>query len=577
METRDDEDLALRHYAAVLWRRKLQILAVVVLAVGIGLLLVARQERRFESTVQILLQPQTSEELFAPGSGSGEATGGGRDSELSTEIAVMSSRSVKEAVEDEVDGPLSVEIVAVEGSQVLAITASASKRERAMTVAQAYADTYVSIRRERVVQDLLGAIDIVQAEIATVDEGLAQFDEPLSELDGQLLGLLSETTRRALEAQREEVLARRQPFLSRKAAFEEEVDQLRLASNLAKTGGAQIIGDASDAQLAGELDLRRALSAALALGLVVGIVFAFSREHLGDKVVDSEGLAAQTGQIPVLALVPHFSRLSKRRNGELVANRDPRSTGAEAYRRLRTATELASPGSVHTLLVTSPSPGDGKSMTVANLAVTLARSDRRVVVIDADLRRPWVHRYFDLSNDKGVTSVISGTCTIGAAVQSVPGVKDLRVITAGPPVDDPTELLAHREIVDKVFRPLKHEADIVLVDGPPLLPVIDALALAGDVDALMLVARAGRTRQKHLVAAYDLLQQVRTPLVGTVLNATKGKAVRDVYGYGMEKGGLRRRPARHRQAALGRRRRRQAILPGRLPRRLALGRGRHGG
>jgi non-specific protein-tyrosine kinase len=233
------------------------------------------------------------------------------------------------------------------------------------------------------------------------------------------------------------------------------------------------------------------------------------------------------------------------RSGEtkgLVARTRPHSYAAEAYRSLRTSVQfLALDQPVRILQVTSPRTSEGKTTTVANLAVTLAAAGQRVIVADCDLRRPRQHDMFGLSNRVGFTSVLLGESPMSEALQAVPDYPDLSVLASGERPPNPAELLASPR-VKEVFGAMARLADVVLVDTPPVLPVTDAVLVSGRVDATVIVVSAGLTSAKDLSRALEVLGQVDAPVTGAVLNSVAvnaGYRFRYRYSYTSEPQHLR--------------------------------------
>ena len=202
----------------------------------------------------------------------------------------------------------------------------------------------------------------------------------------------------------------------------------------------------------------------------------------------------------------------------LITLTDPRSPAAEAYRTLRTNVYFAGLNhSIHTLLVTTVAPLEGKSTTVANLAVSMAQGDKRTILVDADLRRPALHTLFGLNNDKGLTSLfMNAKGPIEPAYKDV-GVPNLRVLTSGPLPPNPAEVLGSQRMLD-VIETLKQAADIVLFDAPPVIAVTDATVLGTRVDGVVLVVDAGQTRREHAKRAKEQLEKLNIRIVGAVLN-----------------------------------------------------------
>ena len=202
----------------------------------------------------------------------------------------------------------------------------------------------------------------------------------------------------------------------------------------------------------------------------------------------------------------------------LITLSDPRSPAAEAYRTLRTNIDFYSlERSIHTLLVTSVAPNENKSITVANLAVSMAQGDKQTILVDADVRRPALHTLFGLNNDKGLTSLfIDAKGPIEPALQSV-NVPNLQVLVSGPLPPNPAELLGSQRMLD-VIEALKSRADIVLFDAPPVIAVTDASVLGTRVDGALLVVQAGQTRREQAKRARQQLEKLHIRVIGAVLS-----------------------------------------------------------
>jgi non-specific protein-tyrosine kinase len=210
----------------------------------------------------------------------------------------------------------------------------------------------------------------------------------------------------------------------------------------------------------------------------------------------------------------------------LIALRDPRAPAAEAYRTLRTNIQFSSLDKpLRTLLATSTAPDEGKSTTLANLAVTIAQAEQRVILVDCDLRRPTLHALFDLPNDTGLTSMILTEDTPPPLQET--GVPGLSLLSSGPLPPRPADILGSRRMEAAIER-LRSAADIVLFDTPPVVAVTDAAVLATKVDGVLLVFQAGRTSRERARRARQILEKVKANIVGVVLNNAE---VEQGYGY----------------------------------------------
>jgi non-specific protein-tyrosine kinase len=213
---------------------------------------------------------------------------------------------------------------------------------------------------------------------------------------------------------------------------------------------------------------------------------------------------------------------------QLVALREPRSPAAEAYRTLRTNIQFSSLDKpLRTILATSTAPDEGKSTTIANLAVTMAQAEQRVILVDCDLRRPTLHMLFRVPNNEGLTSLMlqeGGNLPLHDT-----GVSGLQLLASGPLPPRPADILGSRRM-EAVIHLLLDHADIVLFDTPPITAVTDAAVLATKVDGVLLIFRSGNTKRDRAREARRLLEKVNANIVGVVL--TDVRAERDQYSYG---------------------------------------------
>ena len=254
------------------------------------------------------------------------------------------------------------------------------------------------------------------------------------------------------------------------------------------------------------------------LGLVVAAAVAFTAEHLDDRLKDAEAVRGVSG----LSTLGGIARVKGQRSmGEpsgVTAILLPRSAVAEAYRALRTNIEFASlRAPIRTLLVTSSVPGEGKTVTAANLAVVFAQAGRRVLLVDADLRKPGVHILFDLPNAHGLTTLLrSDKVVLDEIVQSTEQ-ENLRVLTSGPLPPNPSELLGSQRMRTIVER-FAADGDLTILDCPALQAFTDSAILSSYVDGTLLVIDAGHAHRSSVVQARGALARVGANVLGAVLN-----------------------------------------------------------
>ncbi|WP_276615405.1 polysaccharide biosynthesis tyrosine autokinase [Nonomuraea basaltis] len=265
----------------------------------------------------------------------------------------------------------------------------------------------------------------------------------------------------------------------------------------------------------------------LLIALLIGVGSIFLRDRLDITVKTSEALQ-QSSQSPTLGIIGYEK--DARRHPLIVRDRGS-SLRSAAYRSLCANLQfIGIDGQPKSLMVTSCLPNEGKSLTSSNLAIALAQSGGRVILIDGDLRRPCLPDYFGIDGAVGLTDVLIGKAQLDDVVQRC-GELDLYVLPSGQTPPNPSELLGSRGM-RQLLEGLTKSYDMVVIDAPPLLPVINAATLAAACDGALLVARYGKTRQEHLVRAQELLSSANARVVGTVLNAVPAKA--SGHGHGHE-------------------------------------------
>jgi capsular exopolysaccharide synthesis family protein len=209
--------------------------------------------------------------------------------------------------------------------------------------------------------------------------------------------------------------------------------------------------------------------------------------------------------------------LLRNKNDKLVTASEPRSANAEAYRMLRTNISFSSVDKpIQTILVTSASPTEGKSITAANLAVTMAQAGYRTTLVDCDLRKPTQHKVFNVSNDVGLTNALLSHANLNSFMRPS-RVDNLRVLTTGPLPPNPAELLGSRSMTT-LLNALHGESDVIVVDSPPVLAVADAAILSRMSDGVLLVVDSGKTKRESALRAKEALEQAGARVLGVVLN-----------------------------------------------------------
>ena len=260
------------------------------------------------------------------------------------------------------------------------------------------------------------------------------------------------------------------------------------------------------------------LLGSIILGLVISIALAALIDRLDDRVHSRQDAEHSSG-LPILAQIPYMQDKTQQ---SLLTTMNESTALLESYRMLRTNIEFSSLGQpLRSLVVTSTQPNEGKSTTTADLAIAMALDDKKVILVDADLRRPTLHELFNLPNRIGFTNVVAKTATLEEALQetSVPG---LYFLSSGPAPPNPTELLNSRS-ARGVWAQIINECDLALIDTPPALVMADAQIVTSLMDAVILIISMQEAGRRDIERTSALLARTGTPVLGAVLNKTRAE------------------------------------------------------
>jgi capsular exopolysaccharide synthesis family protein len=214
----------------------------------------------------------------------------------------------------------------------------------------------------------------------------------------------------------------------------------------------------------------------------------------------------------------------------LITAANPKSPISETYRALRTNIDFSSiDKQLQVIMITSAGPGEGKSTTAANLAVSYAQSDRKVLLVDADLRKPTEHHFFQLSNRFGLSSYISQQTSLKDVIQDT-NVPNLFAITSGPIPPNPAEMMASKRMSD-LLEQLRQQFDVILIDTPPVLAVTDAQIVASKSDGVIMVIDYGKVKRDIAAKAKKALEHVNARILGVAMNNVKRKSGDGTYYY----------------------------------------------
>ncbi len=439
---------------------------------------------------------------------------------------------------DGLRGTISTDII--DGTQLFTLQVRYPDNVLAADIANELARQLILISPTNLTAEQEATLQLSQENVRGLTEQLNDLTEQLSSVNTQLADptlALSEIDRAELIQRRDSLVTQMTQVRATVATFTQTISDLQRQNNRieiieeARISNTPINTNASSVVLTGA-----AVGVALALAVVVLI------EYLDDTIRSSEQ-AAQLLNLPVLGAIARFGKNKEGHRSKLITNHSLISPIPEGYRVLRTNLLLASDSTrKNVFIVTSPGPEEGKSLTTANLAVSMAWAGLRVLLVDADLRRPRAHEVFGLDNDIGLTTLLSVPLSsnnpnfreelrerLKQCIKET-DIPKLKVITSGFPPKNPSEILgsALMKMWVDAFRQ-SNDIDVVLIDTPPCLVVSDSLALASATNAeVVLVIQARGTRRAAALKARENFEQIGAQIKGVVLNAVDP---RDEQGY----------------------------------------------
>lgn len=517
--TATEHNIALRDYLEVIGRRKWIVFAAALLVPLAAVALSVAQKPVYEGSAQVLLSRENLANSLTGVTDPNASVEQGVFVQTQADLArvpELASRVIERLglsglTPDELLSDS--EVVTGADSEILTFKVRSEDPQVAMDATTEYAEQFAEYRRELDTASIAGA----RAEVADRLEAL----EAGGDTSGQLYASLAKQEQR-----------------------------LSTMETL-QTSGAKVIQTAGEAPQVAPTPVRDGVLGLL-VGLVLGLGLAFLREALDTRVRSGEEVGARL-HLPLLGRIPAPPK-KVRSEERLVTAVEPMGPHAEAFRMLRTNLEFAMlDRDVRAIMVTSALPQEGKSTTSGNLALAFARAGRHVALVDLDLRRPFIARFFDLQSKRGITEVALERVSLERALTSVPILPvpagepaagqpraatgngagggsggTLQVLTAGIVPPDPGEFVGSQRLRD-VLRRLREQVDLVLIDVPPALQIGDAMTLSTQVDGIVVVANLAKLRRGIVTELHRVLDSTPTEKLGFVL---AGAETSSGYGYG---------------------------------------------
>ena len=444
---------------------------------------------------------------------------------LSTQIELMRMRPLGEAVVRKLNLQMSpdallgqVAIAPVADTDILLITVTDTSASRAADIANAVAEIYVQTSRDTKRESLKAAGDELQRR--------------LDETRAELLTLARQVKASRKTDKNGNLI--RDDFLETQlgmatglyTTLADRLETIRVSEQL-EAGPARVVSTAVVSPAPISRNPRRNALTGLVIGLVLGLGVAFLLEYL-DNTIKTTDEAEKYYEAPVLGHIPAETSTKGERRLTIVDS--PGSPAAEAYRVLRNSLDFINfEQDIKTMLIASSAPAEGKSTVAANLAMALAQTGLKVVLVNCDFRRPVTDQFFAVSNTIGLSDVLMGHNSLKAALQR-PGDQELLVLTSGKMPPNPSELLGSEKMSDLV-KSLGDWADWVIVDSPPLLAVSDASAFARWADGVLMVSRAGVSTRQSAKNGREMLDRVGARVLGIVIWGIEGGPGSGGYGY----------------------------------------------
>ena len=507
----------LRDYLQVIRRRKWVIVLAVLLVPLAALAFSLHQQAQYQGTAQVLLSSQDLGNQLTGTQDTSVYTPADRRAQTQADLArvpAVAQRAIRATGADMTPTAFLSHSSVGAGANADILSFSFTDHDPALAarLATAYARAYVTYR--------------LAVDTAPIEAALAEVDAQISQLSNK--GTL----------------------------YNSLVDKATELKTLAalKTANADVVQTAQQVTQTAPKTSRNVILGIL-LGLFLGVGLAFLREALDTRVRTAEMVGEQL-HLPLLARLPAPPK-KVRSIDHLVMMDEPDGLNAESFRMLRTNVEFASLGKEgRMLMVTSATEQEGKSTTIANLAVAFAKAGQHVVLVDLDLRRPFVDRFFQLEGRPGITQVAIGAAALGEAIVRIPVLRDdavalpgghdngngngghkrhtlgaLDVLPSGPIPPDPGEFVGAARLTE-ILTHLAHHCDVVLIDAPPLFHVGDAMTLSAKVDSVLVVTNLQSVRRPMLVELKRLLDTMPAHKLGFIVTGAEAEERYGGYGYG---------------------------------------------
>lgn len=520
-DIRPDDELELADYLRILRRRWVWLTLTLVVVIGLAVAFTVTQTPKYSASAQVSLGNSAAQEAIQ---GNFFVNVSSASRELSNEVNLAISDVVRSEVVAELGEEPDVLITAEDSADAIRFTATSTSGELAARDANTWAQVYVNTKRREASDSINEAIAAFETDLVSLRTQRQELREPLDALEDRLTTTVDQE-RVLLQSQVDRLRADLSTELelidARVVAVAQNITNLELNSRLASTGTARVVQVAAPPQAPINASLARNLVLASIVGLILGSAAALLVENLDRTIKDPDDVSSLG--IPVLGGIPIPARSLPEAELPLATMRHTGTPVAESYQKVRSAVEFALLGrKINSLLITSPNQSEGKTTLSTNLAWAMSAVDHRVALVDVDFRRPRIHEVFQCSPEPGLSdNLLSNTPLTELALRvDEHGSRNLIVIPTGTQPPSPGDFVASPAFTS-LIRSIEAEADLVVLDAPPVLPVSDALSISRHVDAVILVVKAGRTTRDQLVDTYENLRKVGADVIGVCVVGVK--------------------------------------------------------
>lgn len=498
--------MELRQYLNILKKWLWLIVLVAIVAAGASYYATSQMPKLYQSTAKVMV----GESYQKVNATAGDVTTGSVLADTYIQLAKTSAvlRGVKQQLGLNMSvGDLrnAVNANTVPRTQFIEVRATDTDPQRAALIANAVSDQLILLGPASSNEDLIQQKTFVRQQIQDLEAKIQKSEGDIAQLEE---ALKTTTSVREAADKRAEIDSLRTQISQYQQNYTQFINYL--SPNSQNT--LSILEPAEPALQPFSPNFALNVTLAAIIGIILATSVAFLIEYLDDTLKNKDDVsrvlnASTIGEIGML----------RNKNDRLVTASEPRSANAEAYRMLRTNISFSSVDKpIRTILVSSANPTEGKSITAANLAVTMAQAGYRTIVVDCDLRKPTQHKIFGASNDVGLTNALLSHANLNSFLR--PGrVENLRLLTTGPLPPNPAELLGSRSM-SELLDALHGEADVIVIDSPPVLAVTDAAILSRSSDGVLLVIDCGKTKRESAIRAKEALEQTGARILGIVLN-----------------------------------------------------------